>query len=73
MPKTGQSDDEWRARIREYVAGKKFGQGQRPPSSSKWAKVIELIDICPVKVNSSSKDLFGRPIRCSCGYHEVVA
>ena len=56
MPKTGKSDDAWRARIRQYMAGKFFCQGQRPPSSSKWAKVIKLIDICPVIVNSSPRN-----------------
>lgn len=68
MPKQGKSDAEWKTRLREYAEGKfKFGQGQRPPKNSRWAKDIGLIEKCPVLCKTK---LFGGISACNCGYHD---
>ena len=70
MPKTAKSDEYWRSRLRDYASGTKFGQGQRPPALSKWAKIIVSIDKCPMNGNLS-KEMSVRFVKCNCGYHEV--
>ena len=73
MPKEGKSDAEWNERLYQYAAGHfKFGKGQKPPAQSKWSKKLEKIEKCPRKTSSSSKDLFGKPVLCNCGYPTTV-
>lgn len=68
MPKVGLTDNEWRARLRDYAAGKfKFSKGQHPRPSSKWAASKEKID----KYAFNYKDIYSRPVNCNCGYHTV--
>lgn len=68
MPKHVKSDAEWKARLRDYAAGNfKFGQGQKPPRTSRWATEIGVIDKCPAIV--STKNLFGVVVTCTCGHH----
>ena len=68
MPKKVKSDSEWRERLKEYANNNfKFGQGQKPPPNSKWTKVINQIDRCPLK--NSRKDALGRDLTCLCNYH----
>ena len=73
MPKAAKSQYEWEARILEFVAGKPFGQGQRPGKATKWGKVVEKIEKCPLRtIKSKGKDVLGRLRVCDCGYHVSV-
>ena len=56
----------------KYASGKfKFGQGQTPAKNSRWAREILLIDKCPAVI--SKKTLFGNPVTCTCGYHDLLS
>ena len=71
MPKPVLTDLVWKSRLQDYANGLfKFGTGQHPPKASKWHVELEKIDKCPRKTSPSIvKDLFGHPIKCTCGYH----
>ena len=71
MPKPVLTDLAWKSRLQDYANGLfKFGTGQHPPKASKWHRELEKIDKCPRKTSPSVvKDLFGHPIKCTCGYH----
>jgi hypothetical protein len=70
MPKAAKSNLEWQARVLEFVAGKPFGQGQRPGKTTKWGKVVDKIERCSVKTNKGrGRDVMGRMFVCECGYH----
>ena len=70
MPKSAKSNIEWEARILEFVAGKPFGQGQRPRKTTKWGKVVENIEKCPIRAMANQgKDVTGKLRVCECGYH----
>ena len=71
MPKPVLTDLAWKSRLQDYANGLfKFGTGQHPPKASKWHQELEKIDKCPRKTSPSVvKDLFGHPIKCTCGYH----
>ncbi|CAL8343356.1 unnamed protein product [Merluccius merluccius] len=32
----------------------------------------EKIDACPLQSHSATKDLFGRSLQCSCGFHKLA-
>jgi hypothetical protein len=49
MPKAAKPSSEWETRILQFVAGKPFGQGQRPSKTTKWGKVVEKIEKCPLQ------------------------
>ena len=71
MPKVGQDQGEWLRRLRQYAMGQfHFSTGQRPPKGSHWAKQLASIDKCACK-GGHRRDLFGRPLTCTCGYHKV--
>ncbi|ELU11022.1 hypothetical protein CAPTEDRAFT_185707 [Capitella teleta] len=73
MRKQGIGDAEWLRRLRAYAQGNfHFSVGQRPPKNSKWAKHVVNIDKCPRK-SGLSRDVFGRALTCTCGYHPVEA
>jgi hypothetical protein len=68
MPKKKMTDREWNERLSDYANNKfKFGQGQKPPKTSKWAKVIAKIDLCPLK--NGKLDALGRNLICDCNFH----
>ena len=64
MPKAAKSHYEWEVRILEFVAGKPFGQGQRPGKATKWGKVVEKIEKCPMKTIKSKKERCIRKAAC---------
>ncbi|EFX64538.1 hypothetical protein DAPPUDRAFT_334089 [Daphnia pulex] len=69
MPKKVKSDKEWRERLNEYAHNKfRFGQGQKPPPQSKWAKLIKQIELCPLK-SGRTRDAVGRSLSCTCNFH----
>jgi hypothetical protein len=73
MPKAAKSNLEWEIRIKEFVAGKSFGKGQRPGKTSKWGKVVGKIEKCPMRaLKSRGKDVLGRLRVCECGYHVSI-
>ena len=73
MPKAVKSNSEWETRILQFVAGKLFGQGQRPGKTTKWGKVVEKIENCPMRtLQSRGKDVMGRLRVCECGYHVSI-
>ena len=71
MPKTGLSHSEWEERLRG-LANKTFlfRRGQRPPPGSTVAKKVKTVESCPSHVSLRGKDIFGRDIVCTCGYHQ---
>jgi hypothetical protein len=72
MPKVGLTKEQWRERVQAFAQRSfVFGQGQRPAKGSFWARQIAKVESCPRFLSKYSKDLFGRPIRCSCGYHDT--
>ncbi|CAM4558981.1 unnamed protein product [Leuciscus chuanchicus] len=69
MTKTGKPDSYWRDICLKYAQGQyHFSTGKRP-GAKKWKKALEKIDACPLQ-SHSTKDLFGRSLRCSCGFHK---
>lgn len=71
MPKEGLSNDEWNCRLERYANRNfVFGRGQRPPKGSRWAKILEKIDQCPLHKSLGSVNLFGSKIVCNCGFHK---
>ncbi|XP_030193755.1 uncharacterized protein LOC115529286 [Gadus morhua] len=71
MTKTGKPDSYWRDLCIKYAQGLyRFSTGKRP-GAKKWKKALENIDACPLQSHSGSKDLFGRSLQCSCGFHKV--
>ena len=71
MTKTGKSDSYWRDLCIKYAQDQyRFSTGKRP-GAKKWKKALENIDACPLQSHSGSKDLFGRSLQCSCGFHKV--
>jgi len=72
MPNKGPSDAEWRERIRKFAAGEfNFQRGQRPSKDSVWGCKIEIVSRCPLQLNRTGKDVFGRTLNCNCGYHNT--
>ena len=72
MPKTGLSTSEWKTRLRRYAKGEfVFKRGQKPAHGSVWANILSKIDKCPQHKKTSSLDVLGKPILCTCGYHNV--
>jgi hypothetical protein len=70
MPKKPKLNSEWEKRILEFVAGKSFGQGQRRGKTTKWGKVFERIEKCPMRTfRERGKAVMGRLRVCECGYH----
>ncbi|EFX63591.1 hypothetical protein DAPPUDRAFT_268197 [Daphnia pulex] len=70
MPQKPKLNSEWEKRILEFVAGKSFGQGQRSGKTTKWGKVVERIEKCPMRtLKERGKDVMGRLRVCECGYH----
>ncbi|XP_051810015.1 uncharacterized protein LOC110962542 isoform X2 [Acanthochromis polyacanthus] len=70
MTKTGKPDSYWRDICSKYAQGQyHFSTGKRP-GSKKWKKALENIDACPLQ--SHTKDLFGRSLQCTCGFHKVT-
>ncbi|KAK0155426.1 hypothetical protein N1851_002228 [Merluccius polli] len=70
MTKTGKPDSYWRDICIKYAQGKyQFSTGKRP-GAKKWKKALEKIDACPLQSHSATKDLFGRSLQCSCGFHK---
>ncbi|XP_027132290.1 uncharacterized protein LOC109139207 [Larimichthys crocea] len=68
MTKTGKPDTYWADICTKYAQGQfHFSTGKRP-GAKKWKKALEEIDACPLQTNT--KDLFGRSLRCSCGFHK---
>ena len=73
MPKAAKPSSEWETRILQFVAGKPFGQGQRPSKTTKWGKVVEKIEKCPMRtLQSRGTDVIGRIRVCDCGYHVSI-
>lgn len=70
MTKTGKPDTYWKDICIKYAQGQyHFSTGKRP-GAKKWEKgPREYIDACPLQ--SHTKDLFGRSLLCSCGFHKV--
>lgn len=69
MSKTGKPDVCWRDICIKYAQGQyRFSTGKRP-GAKKWKKALENIDACPRQ--SHTKDLFGRSLLCTCGFHKV--
>jgi hypothetical protein len=74
MPKTGPTTTEWRNRLRRYAKGEfVFQRGQKPKRGTVWATVLLKIDKCPQHKKISSVDALGKPIQCTCGYHNQPA
>ncbi|KAL2087206.1 hypothetical protein ACEWY4_018265 [Coilia grayii] len=70
MTKTGKPDSYWRDLCFKYANGQfHFSTGKRP-GAKKWKKALERIDSCPLHT-SHTKDLFGRSLQCSCGFHKI--
>ncbi|KAL7375848.1 hypothetical protein ABVT39_025329 [Epinephelus coioides] len=70
MTKTGKPDSYWKDICIKYAQGKfHFSAGKRP-GAKKWKKALEKIDACPLQ--SHTKDLFRRNLRCSCGFHKLA-
>ncbi|CAL8387554.1 unnamed protein product, partial [Gadus morhua 'NCC'] len=70
MTNTGKPDGYWRDLCIKYAQGQyRFSTGKRP-GAKKWKKALESIDACPLQSHSASKDLFGRSLQCSCGFHK---
>ncbi|KAE8292620.1 hypothetical protein D5F01_LYC09992 [Larimichthys crocea] len=68
MTKTGKPDTYWHDICTKYAQGQfHFSTGKRP-GAKKRKKALEEIDACPLQTNT--KDLFGRSLRCSCGFHK---
>jgi hypothetical protein len=73
MPKAAKTSSEWETRILQFVAGKPFGQGQRPSKTTKLGKVVEKIEKCPMRTfQSRGRDVIGRIRVCDCGYHVSI-
>jgi hypothetical protein len=71
MPKTGPSAGDWRNRLKQYARGQfTFQRGQKPKPGSVWATALLKIDKCPQHRNDSLLNAMGKPIECSCGYHD---
>jgi hypothetical protein len=69
MPKKAKSEKDWRERLKKYANNEfRFGQGQKPPPRSKWAELVNKIDLCPLK-NGRLKDALGRSLTCNCSFH----
>ncbi|KZR98971.1 Uncharacterized protein APZ42_005365, partial [Daphnia magna] len=69
MPKAAKSSSEWETRILQFVAGKSFGQEQRPSKTTKWGKIVEKIEKGPMRtLQSRGRDVMGRLRVCDCGY-----
>ncbi len=66
----GHSDSYWTLKMKEFAAGKPFGRGERPRKGTKWDLVSKEIERCPKHRNASNKDVLGRLIECTCGYHK---
>ncbi|EFX66347.1 hypothetical protein DAPPUDRAFT_116462 [Daphnia pulex] len=61
MPKKPKLNSEWEKRILEFVAGKSFGQGQRRGKTTKWGKVFERMEKCPMRTfQERDKAVMGR-------------
>ncbi|KAK0152989.1 hypothetical protein N1851_005364 [Merluccius polli] len=70
MTKTGKPDSYWRDICTKYAQGQyHFSTGKRP-GAKKWKKALEKIDACPLQSQGATKDLFGRSLQCSCGFHK---
>ena len=76
VPHTGPTDEEWRSTLQKYAMGQhKFSTGQRP-RKGKWKAVLKQIEDCPLTPRFHMhtvrySDVFGKPIKCTCGYHKV--
>lgn len=69
MPKKAKSEKEWRERLKKYANNQfRFGQGQKPPPRSKWAELVNQIDLCPLK-SGRTRDALGRSLSCTCNFH----
>jgi hypothetical protein len=69
--KEAKPDSYWRDVCLKYARGQfHFTTGKRP-GATKWKKALEKIDACPLQKQMNTKDLFGRSLKCSCGFHKV--
>lgn len=63
------SDKQWHRRLSAYASGAfKFHRGQRPAKETRWGKVLNKIEKC---AQDGTKDVLGRPVTCTCGYHLI--
>lgn len=76
VPKQGHTDEEWRGIMERYALGTfTFSTGQRP-RNKKWRAELKRVESCNLTPKFKNmpvryRDIFGEPIKCSCGYHKV--
>ncbi|KAK0156504.1 hypothetical protein N1851_000220 [Merluccius polli] len=68
MTKTRKPDSYWKDICTKYAQGQFHFSTGKWPGAKKWKRALEKIDACPLQ--SHTKDLFGRSLRCSCGFHK---
>ncbi|CAL9706543.1 unnamed protein product [Knipowitschia caucasica] len=70
MTKTGKPDSYWRDICAKYAHGLYHFFTGKWPGAKKWKKALESLDAYPLQ--SNTKDLFGRSLQCTCGFHKLA-